>query len=192
MEQQTKANNTQLAVVTREYNVYRPDSWHRHHKARLMHFKAAASYAVKIIEDPTKIKYDAWGNPYWREVSDDFHGIGIYDDCKYEVALFRWDKSVYFEEIRGIPELYSAVMYVLTAMNNAREKVLADSRRQMTPAEIEKEFRLSRGTVRKYIFDHRQQLESAKVIRQADKRTLLCKRGWAFNRWGDKSNVRRD
>jgi cation transport regulator ChaC len=179
MEQQTKTNNEQLAIVTAEYNPYDHRNFDYQVK-RLMHYKAAASYAVKVIEDPKNYWFTAWGSPMWNT------RIGIYDDTKTEIAGFGNSTSKYWDAIESISSLYAAVMYVFAAMREARQRVIAIGLQEMTPAEIEKEFGLSRGTVRKYIFDNRQALHEVGVIRQADKRTILCKRGWAICRWGNK------
>lgn len=188
MEQQEQVNDTKLAVVTQEYDAHRSSQWHAHLSARLMHFKTAANYAAKIIEDSANYTFDAWANPRWSNAfSANLGHLGVYDETGTEVATFSWDRSVYYDAVRGIPQLYAATMYVLTAMNEARARVRAIGQQDMTPAEIEKEFGLSRGTVRKYIFDHREALIETGVVRRADARTLLCKRGWAIHRWGNKS-----
>ncbi len=178
----TDQNNTQFAIVTTTYNIYNPGEF-LSQANRLMHFKAAASCAAKIIEDPANYTFDVWGYPKWQR---DFEGVSIYDNTKTEVASFSWGKSAYFDCIEGIAELYNATMYILAVMREARERVIAIGLQEMTPAEIEKEFGLSRGTVRKYIHDNREVLERTQVIRKADARTILCKRGWAICRWGNK------
>lgn len=187
MEQQEQVNDTKLAVVTQEYDAHRSSQWHAHYKKRLMPHKLAANYAAQIIEDPANYTFDAWATPRWSNAFAKAGGLRIFDETCTEVATFSWNKSVYYDVIQGVPWVYAATMYVLTAMNEARARVRAIGQQEMTPAEIEKEFGLSRGTVRKYIFDHRDELFAARVVRQADARTLLCKRGWAIHRWGNKS-----
>jgi hypothetical protein len=179
MEQQTKVNNERLAIVTAVYDAHNHREFDYQVK-RLMHFKAAAAYAVKIIEDPKNYWFTAWASPMWNIP------LSIFDDTGTEIAGFGSKSSKYWTAIESIADLYAAVMYVFAAMREARQRVIAIGQQEMTPAEIEREFGLSRGTVRKYIFDNRQTLEETGVIRQADKRTVLCKRGWAICRWGNK------
>jgi len=184
MEQQEKqVNNTKLAIMTDDFDVYHESRWYNQFKNRLMHFKAAASYATKVIEDPANYTFNAWAKPMW---TNKVAGIRIHDNVKVEVATFSWDSFQYDTVIEGLGELYAAVMYVFAAMREARANVIAIGQQEMTPAEIEKEFGLKRGVVRKYIFDNRETLERTGVIRQADARTILCKRGWAICRWGNK------
>lgn len=175
-------NNTQLSIATIPFDACRPRPFEAQIK-RLMHFKATASYAVKIIEAPQNYTFSAWGSPMWKpnRVED----IRIHDATGTEVARFSWSGIEYYVDIKWFPELYAAVMYVTAAMREARERVRALGNQEMTPSEIEKEFNLARGTVRKYIHDHREMLMEAGVVRKADQRTLLCKRGWAICRWGE-------
>lgn len=175
----TKENNTHFAVVTAEYNVHNHREFD-YQVARLMHFKAAAAYAVKIIEDSANYYWSAWASPVWK-VSPSIH-----DNAKVEIASMGTRGCQYYDGVELIPELYAATMYVVAAMREARQRVITIGQQEMTPAEIENEFGLARGTVRKYIFDNRAALEDIQVIRQADKRTILCKRGWAICRWGQK------
>lgn len=178
-------NNTTFAVVTVDYDANRPGHFMAQVKKQ-MHYKAAAKYAAQIILDPSNIRFDGWGKPYWNSNKVP-GGIRLYDDVKFEVGGFSWWKGwTYFEPVREIPQMYYALMYVLKAMENARAEVMEMANQEMTPIEIAREFGLSESTVRKYIHQHREWLLENKVVRQADQRTTLCKRGWALNRWGQK------
>lgn len=60
---------------------------------------------------------------------------------------------------------------------------IASTKNAMTPAEIEKEFNLSSGTVRQYLFQN-QDIDQS-LARKADGRTWLINREWAVKRWGN-------
>lgn len=172
-------NNTMFAIVTVPYDGRRPQKF-RAQADRLLHYKAIANLAASYIEDPQNYTFTDRAMPTWKE--DNFR-LAILDKTQFEVAVYGWGKSFYDTAIEWIPDVYAAAMYVIAAMREAAARVRAIGQQEMTPAEIEREFGLARGTVRKYIFDNRQRLEEKGVIRQADKRTILCKRGWAISRW---------
>ena len=172
-------NKQRFAVVTNEFNPCRKNEF-MYQLKRLMHFKAAATYAAKIIRDVQNVSYDGYGNPRWSKQG--FH-LSLHDETGYEVATFGWRGISYDTVIEGDAAMWAAVQYVIAAMRNAKRDVLEDARREMTPSEIEKEFGLARGTVRKYINEHKE-LVKIGVVRKADARTWLVKRGWVLYRWG--------
>lgn len=171
----TQAQNDQLAII-----VYTPDihDIDRFIDKRLMHFKAAASYAAKIVTDPMNYKFTGRGKPMWK------HNIEVMDSSHYLVAKMRTFGDVQYDTVIEHSDIYPAVQYVMAAIRNAAAEVTALANQEMTPTEIETELNLTPGVVRKYIHDHRTVLEADRIIRHADKRTVLMRRGFALSRWG--------
>jgi hypothetical protein len=168
----TNPNDIQLAVT---FNTSGIQDMTRFVKSHLMPYRAAASYAAKIIANPENYTFSFSGEPIWK------HSIEIFDDGCYRVATgpdLSWDKIIEHTDI------YPPVQYVLAAMHNAKKEVIALANSEMTPSEIESELRLKSGVVRKYVHDHREQLEADGHIRYADQRTIMVKRGLALNLWG--------
>lgn len=138
-----------------------------------MHYKAMAAYLAAIVSNPDSYRYSGSGKPYWNQL------------IETDVCGMRGDGSLwtYHELIVGT-DMYPAAQYVVAAMRNARDAIVNDAQRWMTPAEVESELGLSSGTVRQYIFQKRAFMEEKGYIREADKRTVLILRGVALNRWG--------
>lgn len=142
---------------------------------RMMDYKAAAGYAAEIIRNPKNYRYDGFGRVYWE------HSIDITDGVAPLGEMAMLGETQYDTMINGLSVL-PAVFYVLEAMRNARDEVITESNREMTPAEIEREFNLKPGTVRQYVFHNREWLEKENIIRYPDQRTILMKRGFVLNR----------
>ena len=138
----------------------------------LHHYKAAAGYATKLIEDPNNYYLTSEGVPAWKD------GISIFDDHHIMVA----DGKGYDTIIDGT-KVYPAVMYVLAAINNTRNAVRELANEWMTMAEAEFEYDLTPGIIRQYVSRHRERMLAAGHIKQADGRTVLIKRGIVINRW---------
>lgn len=142
-------------------------------RRQLRHFKAAAAKAARIYADPQNFYYASTGEPVWKKTAI------VLDETMHVVA----EDEGYNSAILGTPA-YPVVMYVLAAGRNAKDSVREAARQEMTPTRIENELGLKPGVVRKYIHDNREKLEDLRVVRYADERTLLMKRGAALNIWG--------
>jgi hypothetical protein len=166
--------NTRLAVL---YNRSAPNIDAAIDRT-LADYKIAAHRAAKTVRE--NARYDGWGNPTWD------NSIEIVDDTHTPLAAMRLSgKTEYDAMIEGLP-IYPPVMYVLKAMENARDELRADGNRWMTPVEAEREFGLGKGTVRQYIHKNRETLQKHNLIHKPDGRTVFIKRGLVINRWGRK------
>jgi hypothetical protein len=144
-----------------------------------MHYKACAAYCTKAMSDPNNIRYYGDGTPHWT-----IEKLAVLDHGLELIWLDTHGGKVFYDrEVLYGPTEVGSVMYIVTAMMNAIHDVKSEANREMTPTEIAKEFGLGASTVRKYIHDHEDDLVALGVIRKADKRTWLCKRGWAINVW---------
>lgn len=167
--------NIQLAVLLNSrINVYKEDP-NKTIKRSLHHYKSAANYAAKIITDPKRYYFTFGGDPAWKE------GLSIFDEHHVMVANGKGYDTI----ITGTT-IYPPVMYVLTAINNARRDVRDLGNEWLTMAEAETEYGLKPGTIRQYVNNHRQEMRERKYIKQADGRTVLIKRGIVINRWMQK------
>lgn len=181
------SNKTQFAATTVPYDAVIRNGFERQLKRR-MDYKDIAKYAASVIRNFDNLRFDGWGKPSWQGLSLCIR------DVQGGVELIRFHSTGqidYFPDFLLTRDEYAAAMYVIAAMKSARNEIVADSKREMTPAEIEAEFGLNRGVVRKHLHDHRELLVESGVARQADARTWLIKRGYALNKWGARSLVDR-
>lgn len=173
-------NEPQFAVTTVDYDAYRPRTFETQMKRR-MSFKEAAAYAATAITNPGNISWCSDALPRWFDIR---LAVRETKTGASWVELHHDGEIVYFPDYVFGEDGYSITMYLVVAMQNAVNEIRQESRREMTPSEIETELGLSRGVVRKYIHGHKVRLLEVGVIRRADGRTWLCKRGWALHVWG--------
>lgn len=153
--------------------------------AKRMHYKAAASWIAQAMRNPNHYGYTLDGHV---KFNADFMPA-IYDNVGTRLV---WIKSTtkpatwVGEDLAMGPVEIGQLHYLSQTMLNVLAELRDEGRREATPTEIEKEFGLSAGTVRKYIHDHREHLLKCGAIRQADGRTMLCRHGWAIMQWGRK------
>jgi len=177
----TQTQGIQLAIISDAPDGYGID---RLIDKRLIPFKAAASYAVKVVTDPANYKFTGHGKPMWK------HSIEIIDASHYQVAKMQLFGETQWDTVIEHTSIYPAVQYVLASIRNAVSEVTALANQEMAPTEIENELGLNPGVVRKYIHDHREKLEADRIIRHADKRTVLMRRGFVLARWGRQGEKR--
>lgn len=168
-----------VAVATTMYDAMDHKKWD-YQVNRKMTYKGAAAYASTVIKNPANWKYTPLGVS-WRDGLD----VTIYHMTYPLVRMLsygqvEWEQS-FVDATNAGP-----IMYIVAAMRNAVAEVRAEANREMTPAEIELEFGLKRGVVRKAIFDKQDHWIERGCIRKADSRTWLCKRHWALAKWGQK------
>lgn len=92
---------------------------------RMMHYKSAASYAVKIIKNPKNYDViESVVNPTeirWK------HNVEIVDNNHVPVAWSRrWTETDQWDTVIEGSPVYPAVKYILTAIRNAKNEVIAD------------------------------------------------------------------
>lgn len=174
----TTDNDVRFAVETRIFDGAWPKKMKNGYAARTMPYKACAAYAATVIRNPENYRYNFDGSVRWV-----VENLEILNSKMPIIDLGGVGGGVRYYPDYLYPEIYGPAMYIVTAMQNAVSEIKAEAAREMTTAEIEAEFGLKRGVVRKYIHDHIENLIEIGAIRKADKRTWLCKRGWAKNVW---------
>lgn len=143
-----------------------------------MHFKAAANYAAKVAENRANYRYQASGVKWDVDITvcagtATLVTVSATGNVEYDLMVEN-DKS---------DSVYAEIMYIVQSLENAIAGVNAEWGSEATPTEIETLLGLKPGVVRKYIYDHREQLTKLGHVRYADKRTLLVKKGWAYGVW---------
>lgn len=152
-------------------------------KAYAVEYKPAASWAARLVLDEQNYNFVGDGMPSW-------NGIDVYDENGYELAnMENSGRLTWNSVVDGMPA-YAEIQYIITAMQNARNQIRATAMEWVTPAQMERELNLKSGTIRQYIFNHRDSLLERNVIQQADERTVLLRRGFALATWGKRGEKR--
>lgn len=148
-----------------------------------MHFMAAAAWISAAMKDSTNYEYRPDGNI---QFNNDFRPV-VYNDRGTRLV---WIKSTFTpsiwvgEDLALRPVEIGQLRYISQAMLNSLIELRDEGRREMTPAEIEKEFDLAAGTVRQHVGRKEQYLTGCGAMRRPDARTILIRRGYAINTWG--------
>lgn len=170
---QDKEEDIKFSMVVGMYDVYNPYPTESQRKRRL-HYKSIANKIAHYIAN--NVQYSGDGSPTW----NDF--VEIYDEIEVIHLEHNGDVGIYKDIV--LPNTIGPIMYIVTAMQRAVNEMKIDANQWMTPSEVEKFCDLKPGVVRKHVFDHRNFVESNNLVKKADGRTLLIKRGYALNRWG--------
>jgi len=111
MNTEQTVNNTQMAIL---FNVNRMNGVvDGIIDRRLMNFKAAAAYAVKVVQDPDNYKKFSDGRIYW---TDRLEIIGSHHQT---VAYMTFNGKLYYDEVIMGSDEYPAVQYIFAALKRA-------------------------------------------------------------------------
>lgn len=147
-------------------------------------FKPAASWAARLVLDESNYYFAGDGMPTWNS------SINIYDEHCYELAQMSLGGKLTWNGVVDGTPMYAEIQYIITAMQNARNQVRTTAMEWVTPAQMERELNLKSGTIRQYLFNHRDTLLERNMIQQADERTVLMRRGFVLATWGKRGEKR--
>ena len=152
---------------------------------RYANYKLVAWHAVRAFTNPNNYEYRDDGTPYWTR------GITVYDGGLNIMDIHAYGRKLKVLSMPDLPQnVYAATRYIVAAVKNAYQDVVNAAKRELTPTEIESEMGLKPGVVRKYIHDHREELETMGVVRHMDQRTIVMQRGKALHIWGKNGEKR--